>query len=130
MAYQSRELGELGEEHACEKIVELGLRVLERNYRWKRVEIDIIAEEPITGRLHFIEVKTRLWSDPQAGLIAVDEAKQRRIMAAAGQYLFDKSHEKDFQFDIVVILADVHGHLAFKYYADAFGFDTQEDDLL
>ncbi|MBT2501595.1 YraN family protein [Curtobacterium sp. ISL-83] len=54
---RNRSLGRYGEEHAAEWLREHGFRVVERNWRCARGEIDIIAWDSCT--LVFVEVKTR-----------------------------------------------------------------------
>ncbi len=50
-------IGEIGEEIACNWLINHGYSVIERNYLKKYGEIDIVARET-TGKVHFIEVKT------------------------------------------------------------------------
>jgi len=58
----TRELGALGEDLACEYLVKNGFNILGRNYRITLGEIDIIARKkrPLFSRkaIHFVEVKT------------------------------------------------------------------------
>jgi putative endonuclease len=53
---QNKEVGQLGEDLACQWLVGQGYEIIERNYAQKWGEIDIIARE--TGGIHFVEVKT------------------------------------------------------------------------
>lgn len=69
----------------------LGLRILERNWRCRYGEIDIVAEHPVPGircpALVFVEVKTRT-GDGYGGLPeAVTAAKLRRLRRLAGRWL-------------------------------------------
>lgn len=57
----SQKIGELGEEVACNYLINLGFSVLERNYTKKWGEIDIIAQKD--NILYFIEVKSKSVSD-------------------------------------------------------------------
>lgn len=56
MTYKS-EIGKFGEDFACEYLVEKGYKIIERNFRQKWGEIDIIAKAP-DKTLVFVEVKT------------------------------------------------------------------------
>lgn len=95
---------------------EQGYRILERNYRCRRAEIDIIAED---GQyLVFIEVKYRK-GGMQHPLEAVDVHKQRQISQAAAHYLYthNMTMNQPCRFDVVAIL-DGQPSL----YKDAFDF--------
>lgn len=80
------ELGAFGEQVAVDYLGGLGLRILDRNWRCRYGELDIIAaEEPAT--VVFVEVKTRS-GDRFGGLAeAVTQAKLRRIRRLAGVWL-------------------------------------------
>jgi len=79
-----------------------GYRVVERNYRTKAGEIDIIAEKGAT--LAFVEVKARSHGAYGSPREAVDEHKRRRITAAAALYLAGKRGRWDsLRFDVVTV---------------------------
>src|SRR5438445_10894938 len=78
-------LGEEGERVAARFLEARGYRILERNYRTRRGEIDLIAED---GRvLVFVEVKVRLDDRFGGPAAAITRAKQARIARLAQQYL-------------------------------------------
>src|SRR2546428_8317402 len=78
-------LGEEGERAAARFLEARGYRILERNYRTRRGEIDLIAED---GRmLVFVEVKVRLDDRFGGPAAAITRAKQARIALLAQQYL-------------------------------------------
>src|SRR5256885_3380211 len=78
-------LGEEGERAAARFLEARGYRILERNYRTRRGEIDLIAED---GRiLVFVEVKVRLDDRFGGPAAAITRAKQARIARLAQQYL-------------------------------------------
>ena len=80
------ELGALGEQLAVEHLEKLGFRILERNWRCRYGELDVIAAEGPSTAV-FIEVKTRT-GDGFGGLPeAVTPAKVRRIRRLAGLWL-------------------------------------------
>lgn len=85
----NKEIGNAGEDLACEVLRRQGYRILCRNYRCSYGEIDIIAcrEEEIL----FVEVKTRLSRGYGCGREAVNAAKRKRIRNAAAYFL---SHSK------------------------------------
>src|SRR2546429_10005366 len=78
-------LGEEGERAAARFLEARGYRILERNYRTRRGEIDLIAED---GRmLVFVEVKVRLDDRFGGPAAAITRAKQARIARLAQPYL-------------------------------------------
>lgn len=96
-------LGDRGEAAACGFLKEKGYEILERNYRCKLGEIDVIARRG--GRLAFIEIKTRTsdrFGTPQE---AVDLRKQEKIFKISQWYLKDKKLEKTpVAFDVIAVL--------------------------
>ena len=80
-----KKVGDHGEDFAAEILEDAGYQILERNYRTRVGEIDIIAIRD--GVLHFIEVKTRTEHDFGYPADAVTEEKQRSIRRSAECYL-------------------------------------------
>lgn len=83
--YQRHKLGQIGEELASKYLEKQGYRIIQRNFRCKSGEIDIIAID--NDELVFIEVKTRaskLYGEPSE---AVDENKRKHIYKTAAYYL-------------------------------------------
>jgi putative endonuclease len=81
------ELGALGEQLATDHLTGLGLRVLTRNWRCRYGELDVIAVDPTTCTVVFVEVKTRT-GDGFGGLAqAVTEQKLRRLRRLASWWL-------------------------------------------
>ena len=94
------EKGHLYETKAKEYLEERGLKYLERNYKGKKGEIDLIFLEDTT--LVFVEVKYR--SSPVYGVSAeaVDKRKAKRIYLTAMEYLNRKKYyDVDVRFDLV-----------------------------
>ncbi len=84
----NKEKGSRGEDRAAAYLNRQGYRILERNYRGKTGEIDIIAEKD--GTLHFVEVKTRTSEDLGEPLEAIDRRKLGHILRTAEMYLYEK----------------------------------------
>lgn len=103
-------LGPRGEEVAGEYLKRHGYTILERNYRTKPGEIDIIARD--AGCLCFVEVKTRKSLNFGSGSEAIATLKKRKLCQAALLYLTrHKLHNAEARFDVVVItLQDGGGH--------------------
>ena len=79
------ELGSLGEQMACEYIRKKDFQIIERNYRFKKNEIDIIAQKD--NQLIVIEVKTRQTAEIGEPWQAVTRNKQKQIIQVANQYI-------------------------------------------
>jgi putative endonuclease len=81
------EIGALGEQLAVDHLTRLGLRVLTRNWRCRYGELDVIAVDPTTNTVVFVEVKTRT-GDGFGGLAqAVTAQKARRLRRLAAIWL-------------------------------------------
>jgi putative endonuclease len=81
------QLGALGEQLAADHLTGLGLRILNRNWRCRHGELDVIACDAATRTVVFVEVKTRT-GDGYGGLAhAVTEWKVRRLRRLAGLWL-------------------------------------------
>lgn len=101
-----RKIGGCYEEMAAVYLQKMGYRVLERNYRCARGEVDLICKDG--GYLVFVEVKYRTDSHMGSPLEAVDQRKQSHIRAAAMYYLYSHGMKEDCacRFDVVGILGD------------------------
>ena len=80
-----RELGQIGEDVACEVLQQMGHTILERNWRSGHLEIDVITFD--AEGIHFVEVKARKESIQAPPQDNVGLKKQRRIVKAALSYL-------------------------------------------
>jgi putative endonuclease len=80
-------IGALGEDLAVEHLCSLGMCVLERNWRCRYGELDVIATDPGARAVVFVEVKTRT-GDGFGGIAqAVTPQKVRRLRRLAGLWL-------------------------------------------
>ncbi|NTV98914.1 MAG: YraN family protein [Chlorobiaceae bacterium] len=119
-----RTLGPLGEKAAADYLRKKGYRILERNYRFRRNEIDIIATD--RGTLCFIEVKTRSTGEKGDPLEAVTPEKQKEIIKAAKAYLAASGNmERECRFDVIALRVrdkadDGKGPFSIEHVADAF----------
>ena len=100
----NRETGSRFENEAASFFIEKGYEILERNYRRKTGEIDLIVTDH--KYLVFVEVKYRKSTQKGFPEEAVDKNKQRRIMRTAEWYL--KENRLPFtmpcRFDVISIL--------------------------
>jgi putative endonuclease len=79
------ELGRRAEQLAAQQLLAEGYRLLERNYRIRSGEIDLIAEEGEI--LCFVEVRSRRNAELGHPLETIDHRKRRRLLRAAEHYL-------------------------------------------
>lgn len=103
MKNDNMKLGRRGEDIAAGFLVKNGCAVLERNYRCRYGEIDIIALDH--GVLCFVEVKTRSRKDYGLPCQAVDWKKEQHIKRCAYVYLQNRKKKyEDIRIDIVEVI--------------------------
>ncbi|HXH24483.1 MAG TPA: YraN family protein [Vicinamibacterales bacterium] len=111
-------LGRSGEDLACRELQRRGYSILDRRYRTRFGEIDIVARDgDVTV---FVEVKTRTGDDFGGAAAGVTGWKQRRIAQMAADYLVRHGlHDRPCRFDVVAVdLAG--GRPRVEVYQDAF----------
>ena len=97
-----KSLGSRGEEIAVKFLKKNRYKILERNYKSKLGEIDIIARDKDT--LCFIEVKTRKNAHYGLPQEAVDKYKRSRLIKAALFYMKEKKlSDCSFRFDVIAV---------------------------
>ncbi len=102
MSDREKKLGETGELLAANFLAEKGYSIIQRNFRCKAGEIDIIAGDG--DYLVFVEVKTRRSLNYGSPVEAVDMRKQQQIYRTALFYLQQNSIDnQDIRFDIIAI---------------------------
>lgn len=104
MRQNKRQIGAAYEEQAARFLIEQGFQILERNYRCKQGEIDLIARDG--AYLVFVEVKYRV--NTQAGYPseAITIQKQKKIIRTAMYYCYQQkvAQTQACRFDVVSIL--------------------------
>jgi putative endonuclease len=116
-------LGELGERLAAEHLERRGFEIVERNFRTRWGELDIVAFD---GRvLAFCEVKTRrLAAGDGTPFEAVRGRKQAQVRKMAGQWLIgriERPHADLLRFDVIGVTFDLAGRLvAIEHLEGAF----------
>lgn len=93
--------GNKGETIAADYLQEKDYIIVERNWRHKHLEVDIIASN--NKKLHFVEVKTR--TNTKFGLPedSISQAKMNHLKKAAEEYLYQNSQWLKIQFDVIAI---------------------------
>jgi putative endonuclease len=111
-------LGKRGEELACRELRRRGYAILDRRYRTRMGEIDIVARHD--GATVFVEVKARRDSRFGGAAAAVTPWKQRRMMAMALDYMARRRLlGGPCRFDVVTVEFD-EGGVRVEVYAHAF----------
>lgn len=95
------ERGAEGEELAAKLLREKGYAILERNYRHKKSEIDLIARRD--NWLVFVEVKTRTSDAFGYPEEFVDAKKKKKILEGADYYMFITDWSGNVRYDIVAV---------------------------
>jgi putative endonuclease len=114
-------VGSLGEEIASSHLTACGYRILERNFRCRGGEVDIIARDPVDKSLVFIEVKTRRGLTYGVPQLAVTPFKQRQISKAALTWLSkNRLHDTNARFDVIAILLHTDAAHSIEHIKNAF----------
>lgn len=113
MTEQRQRLGQAGETLAAEHLSRRGFRVLERNYRTRWGELDIVAYDG--HEIVFCEVKTRRASvGPVWPLEAVHPRKRSQVRRMASCWLSERTDHpfaRAIRFDAIGIVLDQAGQL-------------------
>lgn len=111
------DIGSQGEKIAAEYLTSKGYTILSCNWRYKKLEIDLIARK--NNFLVLVEVKTRsaeIWGLPEE---AVSAKKQEQMRQAAEIYLEQNNSDDEIRFDVVSIIM-LPGQTKVNLIEDAF----------
>ncbi len=103
MSRYNKNLGDFGESFAVDFLLENGYAILERNYKTKTGEIDIIAS--IGNTLVFVEVKTRSSEKYGQPSEAVGCKKRSHMLSVAEEYYSEDLPYNEIRFDVIEIIA-------------------------
>ncbi len=121
----TKNIGDRGERIAAAYLESKGYRIIERQYRFERAEVDLICFEPSEnyaegGDLVFVEVKTRTGLGFGRPEEAVTEEKKRNLIKAAEAYLHENRMDgMPCRFDVVAIILGETGP-DIEHFKDAF----------
>lgn len=102
--YKRHKTGKIGENEASNYLLKNRYKIMERNFKCKFGEIDIIAFDKNKNEYVFIEVKTRNNFNYGRPIEAVNKNKQRHILLSSEYYIFINNLEKqNIRFDIITI---------------------------
>lgn len=115
---KTQEIGLEGEDHATSYLERAGYRILCRNYRYRKAEVDILAREgPF---LVVVEVKTRTGSFYEALTDSIPRTKINRLVEAAHHYIEEEGLSLEVRFDIIQVIREGPGwrlvHLEDAFY--------------
>lgn len=96
--------GQAGEDRALAYLRQRGMRLIERNFRCKGGEIDLVLSEADT--LVFVEVRKRADRSHGGAAASITAAKQRRLLLAAQLYLQRYREPPACRFDVIAIDGD------------------------
>ena len=119
-----RKTGSQMEEAAAAYLAERGVTILERNFRSRTAEIDIVGKQD--GTLLFIEVKARA-ENQKSGTApeAVGTAKQKRICRCADYYMHSKGidpYRTGIRFDVAAITMREDKEPEIRWIKNAFNY--------
>ena len=106
--------GKLAEDKACKYLEKQGLTLIERNYRCRNGEIDLIMQDK--DQLVFVEVRYRKNDSHGTAVDTVDQRKMKKLISTANYYLIRHQLDTPARFDIVGFDATFHP----KWISNAF----------
>ena len=120
---EHNDFGNLAEQMATDFLERKGYKILDKNFRYQKAEIDIIAS--FNKMIIIVEVKARgsdIFMEPQE---AVTKKKIQSLVMAADFFMKDKDLDQEVRFDIIAVLPDAKGRLQITHLEDAFqSFDA------
>ena len=120
---EHNDFGNLAEDLAVEYLEKKNYRIIARNFRYQKAEIDIVAE--FNGIIVVTEVKARSYNtliEPQE---AVTKKKIKSIVMCSDFFMNERKIDKEVRFDIITVLPDEQGVLQLNHIEDAFqSFDA------
>lgn len=120
---EHNDFGNLAEDLAVEYLEKKNYRIIARNFRYQKAEIDIVAE--FDDLIVVAEVKARSYNtliEPQE---AVTKKKIKSIVMCTDFFMQDRTIDKEVRFDIITVLPDEKGVLQLTHIQDAFqSFDA------
>lgn len=114
---QHNELGKKGEQLAVDFLQKKGYEILERNYRYQKAEIDIIAR--LNDTLCAVEVKTRSTPDFGNPQDFVKPKQIQQLVKAIDFYVIENDLDVEVRFDIVAIIKNKLG-TKIEFFENAF----------
>jgi putative endonuclease len=111
------ELGKKGEQLAVDLLLKKGYDIIERNYRFDKAEVDIIAQ--LKDTLAIVEVKTRSTKDFGNPQDFVKPKQIKNLVKAVDEYIIVNDLDVEVRFDIIAIVKERKG-FDIEHLEDAF----------
>ncbi len=112
----NQQIGILGENAVVHHLEQQHFAIVERNFRCRGGEIDIIARKD--DIVVFVEVKTRKSRSLDATQV-INHRKQQKIYTAARRFMQQNHTEYTFQFDVAIVYA-INNQCDIEYISNAF----------
>ena len=117
----TKPFGAYGEQLAVNHLQQSQYQIVNRNWRCKHGEIDIIANKG--NMLIFVEVRTRHAISTETSFESVSASKQRKLIALAHAYIHENSlQEPDWRIDVIAIAIPPSGKPIIEHIEDALGW--------
>ncbi len=91
--------GKIAEDQACLFLQKKGLKLVEKNYRCRTGEIDLVMQDK--KELVFVEVRYRANNDYGSALDSVDQQKIQKLISAANHYILSHQIDLPTRFDVI-----------------------------
>ncbi|MEZ4829389.1 MAG: YraN family protein [Bacteroidia bacterium] len=115
------DLGKMGEDIAAGLLEAKGYHIMDRNYRYLKGEVDIVALRLEPAELVFVEVRTRSDTSHTFPEETVSKQKQAMMFKVADSYIYEKQlFTVPVRFDIIAIGMDNPEHPLIHHIEDAF----------
>lgn len=96
-----------GENIACEYLLSKGFSIIDRNWRFLHLEVDIIAKYKNT--LVFVEVKTRNCKFTDNQILTISKKKQKNLLNVARYFIQEYKDYDEIRFDVIFVNKSRHG---------------------
>ena len=111
------ETGKKAEDLAAEHLRSRGMTVIERNFRAKVGEIDLVVQDG--EEMVFVEVRARASRDFGGAAASVDASKRRKVVRAARVWLAARGWDGPCRFDVVAVEGGRLEHIPAAFEADS-----------
>jgi len=109
--------GKIAEEIAEQHLLKLGYKILDKNWYYGHLELDIVAQDG--NELVIVEVKSRNGIRYEHPSEAVTDTKIKRIIDAADAYILEKNLDLETRFDVITVIF-FKQNFELEHFKDAF----------
>jgi len=113
----TKEKGNQGEDIAVAYLEKNEYKIIERNWMYRKMEIDILCEK--NDEIVIVEVKCRFGDNNETFYDSITKIKQRFLVEAANQYVLKNNINKSVRFDVVFV-SFIKGRSIVEHIEDAF----------